>query len=142
MKRIISLFLLCLACASCFAQVPANNTTTLLASATYTAATINSPDQINYNFRGCHVIIQVTTATTGNYTPHIQGLDPVTGLYYDILVGAAISTTGTTVLKVYPGIATIANGAASDLLPAKWRVQMIGASTPSMIFSVSANLEL
>lgn len=141
MKRIISLIVLCFACASCFAQVT-NTSGSPLPLATYTAATVNSPDQLNYNYRGAHIIINVVTVTSGTYTPHIQAKDPISGLYYDLLVGTAISASGVTVLKVYPGIATLSNGSASDILPSVWRVQLIGASTPSMVLSVWSDLEL
>lgn len=138
MKYIFCLLLLLSSMAS--AQV-SNTVYTPLPSATQTAATVNSGQQSNSNYRGGHFIVNVTTATSGNYTPHIQGQDPSSGAWYDVLVGAAISTTGTTVLKVYPGIGVSANGSASDILPAVWRVQLIGASTPNMALSVGAYLE-
>jgi hypothetical protein len=47
----------------------------------------------------------------------MQGKDPVTETYYNILVGPAIAATGATILKIYPGIGTVVNGAASDVLP-------------------------
>jgi len=119
----------------------ANTSVTPLPLTTQTAATVNSPSQTNTNYRGGHFIIKVVTATSGTYTPRIQGYDPISQAWYDILVGSAISAAGTTVLKVYPGIGVVANGSASDILPLTWRVQLIGASTPNMIFSVSAYLE-
>ena len=75
----------------------------LLSSAARTVETA-SEDQTNHGARGGHFIIKVTALTAGaSITPHIQGKNPVTGDYYDVLVGAAIVATGTTVLKVYPG---------------------------------------
>lgn len=142
MKKILSFIALCLLCFSTMAQQLSNTTFTPLPFGTYTATTVNSIDQVNYNYRGAHIIINVTTATSGNYTPHIQAKDPVSGLYYDLLVGTAISSAGVTVLKIYPGMTATANVSASDMLPLTWRVQMIGASTPSAVFSVSAFLGL
>jgi len=133
--------ILCFVSSLAFSQV-ANTTYQPLPLATQTATTVNSPVQNNFNYRGGHFIINVVTATSGNYTPHIQAQDPISGIWYDILVGSAISTVGTTVLKVYPGIGASANASASDILPLTWRVQLIGASTPSMVISVSAYLEL
>lgn len=141
MKRFSIFLAMCIACFAASAQVT-NTTAVPLPAATYTATTVNSPDQVNGNYRGVHIIINVVTATSGTYTAHVQGKDPVTGLYYDILVGSAISSAGVTVLKVYPGIAVLANGAASDIIPQTWRVQMIGASTPSAVLSVSAYMEI
>lgn len=141
MKRFLLFIVSVFLCLQSSAQVT-NTASTPLPSATYTVTTVNSGDQVNSSYRGLHIIVSVATATSGTYTPHIQGKDPVSGVYYDILVGSAISATGTTVLKVYPGIAVLANGAASDILPQTWRVQLIGASTPSMVLSVEAYLEL
>jgi hypothetical protein len=121
------------------AQAP-NTSITALRSEARTDATVNSIDMGNFGYRGAHFTVNVTTATSGTYTPKIQGKDPISGTYYDILVGPAISTTGITILKIYPGINSITNGAASDILPATWRVQLIGASTPNMVLSVATYL--
>lgn len=134
------LFLLLVFISSLACAQTSNATYTPFPSATQTAATVNSGQQSNSNYRGGHFIVNVSTATSGNYTPHIQGQDPVSGAWYDVLVGPAISTTGTTILKVYPGIGIVTNGAAPDILPAVWRVQLIGASTPNMALSVDAYL--
>ena len=138
MKKILALLMFLITCAA-IGQVT-NISITPLPSATYTATTVNSPDQTNANFKGGHIIIYVASVNSGTYTPKIQGKDQVSGLYYDILTGSAISASGTTVLKVYPGIGVVANGSASDILPAVWRVQLNGASTPSMVLSVQANM--
>lgn len=115
-----------------------NEEITLLSSSARTSTT-NSSDQTNYNSRGLHVIIDVTSVTaTPSITPKIQGKDPVSGNYYDVLVGSAITTTGTNVIKVYPGIATVSNGAASDILPLTWRVRVEHADTDSITYSVGA----
>jgi hypothetical protein len=136
MKIVKLLFLtLLLACGSAWAQSP-NLSGIVIPSAATSAATVNSPDISNLNYRGAHIIINVSAYTSGNYTPKIQAKDPVSGGYYDLLVGPAISATGMTVLKIYPGSATSPNGAAADFLPRTWRVQLNGASTPSMTFSV------
>lgn len=103
-------------------------------------ATVNSADQINADGRGVHVIIDVTVdPAAASVTPTIQGRDPLSGVYYDILVGNAITAVGTTILKVYPGIGAVANGAASDVLPRTWRVRMVHADDDSITYSVGAN---
>jgi hypothetical protein len=107
-------------------------------SGTTTSQTFN-----NYEHRGAHVLIDVTVAPgTDTVTPKIQGYDPTTDTYYDILVGSAIDATGTTVLKVYPGIAAVANGSASDFLPTAWRVVMTHSAATDFTYSVSVNLEV
>ena len=70
--------------------------------------------------------------------PTIQGKDHLSGKYYDLLVGVAITAIGTTILKVYPGIMASANVAASDILPLTWRVQFVHADVDSITYSVSA----
>ncbi len=117
-----------------------NGNVTVLVSEARTA-TVDSPDQANQEVRGLHVIIDVTSITTApSVVPKIQGKDSLSGKYYDVLVGAAIVATGTTVLKVYPGIAASANVAASDILPAVWRVRMEHANADSITYSVGATV--
>lgn len=119
---------------------PRNAELTLLASAARTA-TLDSPDQDNPEAKGVHVIIDVTLdPALASVVPTIQGKDPASGKYQDILEGVAITATGTTVLKVYPGIAASANVAASDILPKTWRVRMAHADADSITYSVGANL--
>lgn len=125
----------------CNAQM-VNGSAILLSATAETGTTINLPSQFNSNYRGTQVVINVSAYTSGNYTPHIQGLDIVSGNWYDILVGQSISSTGETIIKVYPGIGALLNAATPDILPQQWRVQLIGASTPSMTISVSAFLEI
>lgn len=122
---------------STFDRRRANISGTLLASAARTATT-SSADQTNYNGRGCHVIINATaSAATPSVVPTIEGKDAVTGNYYTILTGTAITGAGTTVLKVYPGITPVANGAASDMLPRVWRLTMTAADADSLTYSAA-----
>jgi hypothetical protein len=111
----------------------------ILASAARTA-TATGADQADPNAEGLHLIINVTAVTaTPSVVPTIQGKSPV-GTYYDVLVGAAITATGTTVLKIGPGIAAVANAAAADILPDTWRVVLTHADADSITYSVAAVL--
>lgn len=130
--RIIAIAVLLIAPAV-FAQQAIQGT--LLASTPRTA-TASSADINNLGNRGTHIIINVSAYTSGTWTPRIQGKNPITGVYYDILVGSGITGTGVTVLKVYPGMTAAANLAASDALPKTWRLQMTGTLTPVATFSV------
>lgn len=117
-----------------------NTEVTVLASAARTA-TVDSADQTNHNARGAHVIIDVTAITaTPSITPKIQVKDPASAKYYDVLVGVAITAVGTTVIKVYPGIAASANAAASDILGRTWRVRVEHADADSITYSVGAHV--
>lgn len=116
-----------------------NFNTVILPSAARTT-TVNSAILKNSEFRGAHFIIDVTAITdTPSVVPTIQGYDAVSGKYYTILTGAAIVATGTTVLKVYPGITAAANLSVSDVLPSDFRVIMTAADTDSMTYSISAS---
>ena len=118
-----------------------NNTNlVLLSSAARTAAT-TSTDITNTDYRGCHIIIDVTVdPASASITPTIQGLDSVSGKYYTLLVGSAITAVGTTVLRIYPGLVASANVTVNDILPNKFRVSMAVADTDSITYSVSATL--
>lgn len=110
---------------------------TLLTSAARTV-TIASSDVTNTSYRGAHIVVNVTSYTSGTWTPTIQGKDPVSLNYYDICTGPAIAATGMTIIKVYPGVMAIAENAptCNDFLPRTWRINMVGATTPSATFSV------
>lgn len=117
---------------------------TLFASAARNADE-NSADQTNLRYRGLHLILDVTAfAGDDSFTFTIQGKDPASGKYYDLLASAAISTTGTTVLKLYPGLTAAANSVENDLLPRTWRVKadytQAGAAADTLTFSVGAVL--
>lgn len=119
------------------ARAQSNVIGTLLGSAARTTTT-DSADVNNTSYRGAHIVINVTSYTSGQWTPVVQGKDPISGNYYTILTGPTISATGTTVIKVYPGL--MAQSAddpiANDFLPRTWRVRMSGGATPSATYSV------
>jgi hypothetical protein len=137
MKRILVAFLLAAVALSAFGQ-SRNQSGTLIASQSSTA-TITGQDMSNTNYAGVHVIVDVTAITTGTLTPKIQGKDPASGKYYDLLIGAAIAGTGTTVLKVYPGILASGSVAAQDILPTTWRVVLTKSDASSWTYSVGYN---
>ena len=103
--------------------------------------TNNSGDLTNSGHRGCHVIIDVTAITASpSIVPTIQGKDSVSGKYYTLLVGAAITATGTTVLRVHPDLAPSANLIADDIVPSKFRILMTHADADSATYSVGVSL--
>ena len=117
-----------------------NTNNTLLASAARTAA-INSADFVNYNARGIHIITDISALTaTGQITVTLEGKDPISGNYYDLLIGATLTTTGTSILKLYPGITASANASASDILPRDFRVSVAVANAVSITYSIAGVL--
>lgn len=111
---------------------------TILASAVR-ATTTTSSDIVRTTERVIHVVIK-TSAVPGvdTITPKIQGMDSL-GNYYDLLVGSAISTTGTVVLKVGPGLGVIAAGAAADMIPDVYRVVITHSAGTNFTYTVAIN---
>jgi len=115
---------------------------TLLASAVR-AADNNTPDQVNYNHRGVIVVVDMTVVPGVDIvTPKIQGKDPVSGKYYDILAGVGIVAVSTVVLRVFNGITVTANLAVSDLLPRTWRLFMDHSAATNFTYSAGGILLL
>ena|SRR5258708_33467145 len=111
---------------------------TILSLAARTTTTTTS-DIVKSTEKGLHFILNVTVVPgVDTITPKIQGKDSL-GNYYDVLVGSAVSTTGITVLKLSPGIATVANGAAADILPDVYRVIITASGSGSFTYSLTAN---
>ena len=107
---------------------------------TYTAAGAGTTtsDQLHTG-KGLLLYIDITAVGgTPTLTVTIQGRSP-TGVYHTILASAALSATGLTVLKVYPGLTAAANAAANDLIPEVYRVSsVIGGTTPSITATIHA----
>lgn len=114
----------------------------LLPSAARTVTT-NSTLRTNRNWKGLHCVIDVTAFGGGlGIVPRLQAQAPFVsgGTFYDILVGTTIVATGVIVLKLYPGIAIIPGGAASDILPRLWRFQMTALDATSHTYVVEAEM--
>ena len=110
---------------------------TVLPTAARTAAQTSPAVGMERSENSAHVIIDVTAIThTPVLTPTIQGFDPTSSKWYDILVATPISTVGTTVLKVGPGLGAIVGATAADILPQQWRVSIAVADTDSATYSV------
>lgn len=101
----------------------ANATLTALVLSNATASA-NGPDLENIGHKGAVVVIDVTsiTGTTPTATFTLQGKDPASGKYYTILASSALNATGTTTLKVHPGLTAAANSVANDIVPRCFRV--------------------
>lgn len=89
----------------------------------------------NHNYRGVHVAVDITamSGTLPVLTIYIEGLDTASGKWYTLLASAALNLTGLNLLTIYPGVATVANVAVSQVLPATWRIRWtisgVGATT-------------
>ena len=99
-------------------------------------------DQTNYNHRGAIIVLDMTSVGTGNVTLSVQGKDALSGKYYTIFTGAAISTNSTNVYTIYPGATATANVAVSYPLPRTWRVTVTANNANATTYTVGASLIL
>lgn len=97
-------------------------------------------DQTNYNHRGIIAVLDMTVVGTGSVTLEIDGKDPVSGKYYTLLTGAAVTTNSTNIYRVYPGLTAAANATANDVLPRTWRLKLTANNSNSATYSVGAML--
>jgi hypothetical protein len=116
-----------------------NSEGTLLASAARTATTAFA-NQVNYNAQGVKIIVRVSAIGTGNLTPALRGIDPVSGVEYNLLgTVTAITAAGTYVYEVMPG----ASGTTSEIplksssgLPRTWGGRITSSDGSSWTYSV------
>lgn len=94
------------------------------------AGTVNSSDIVNVNGKGVNIGINTTVDAAGAYTVAIQGKDIASGTYYNILTSASLTTTGFTLLSIYPGLTAANNTVANAFLPRTWRVQVVVTTGP------------
>lgn len=91
--------------------------------------------------RGVDVIIDVTAVgVTPSVVFNIEGHDATSGKWYTILASAAITATGITVLRVFPGGPATANVAANAALPRIWRLAPVHGNATTITYSAAANL--
>lgn len=82
-------------------------------------------------------IIDVTAVTaTPSVVFTIQGVEPISGNVYTILASAAITATGTTVLRVHPSLTASANAIAKDILPMGINIAAVHADADSITYSI------
>lgn len=116
-----------------------NQNISFLASASRTT-TQTQADQTNFNARGIHVVVDMTVVGTGSITLTIQGKDEVSGKYYTLLAGAAITTNVTNVYKVFPGAPVTANVSANDMVPRTYRLLVTANNANAATYSVGYSL--
>lgn len=106
-------------------------------------AAFTSPDQLNVNGHALHVITNLTTLTGGtspSITVTVNGKS-ASGVYYPLLVGAAIAAVGTQVLKIGPALTAAANSIANDWVPRTFQVVVTVAGAPTgLAYTVDYNL--
>lgn len=82
-------------------------------------------------------IINVSAATaTPSVVFTVSGVDPVSEAEFTIIESAAITGTGTTVLRVFPGATASANVTVNDMLPEGINVAAVHADSDSITYTV------
>lgn len=101
------------------------------------ARTTTSSATFNTNCIGGVFTINVTAASaTPSVVFSIIGTDPASLAEWTILASAAITGTGTTVLRVHPSLTAAANTVAKDVLPQAIKVTATHADADSITYSV------
>lgn len=95
-------------------------------------------------YKSLHLVIDVTAVTaTPSVVCTVDGYDPISGKYYNIITSAALTDSGspyTRVLRVGQGLTAAANLVVLDVLPSIIRVTMTHGDTDSITYSVAATL--
>lgn len=89
----------------------------------------------NHNYCGAHIAVDITaiSGTLPVLTVYIEGHDTASGKWYTLLASAALSLTGLNLLTIYPGVATVANVAVAQVLPATWRIRYTISGTGAAV---------
>ena len=106
-------------------------------------ARIATPTPADVDMGRAHGMVVIVDVTAASDTPsvvfNVDGFDPVSQKTWTLLDSAAITGTGTTVLKVGPGLTASANAVADDLIPAIVRIAPVHADADSITYTVTAH---
>lgn len=112
---------------------------TAFASASRGVATVTF-DVTNAMGKGIQVFTDLTVlGASSTVTVTIQGKDPVSGKFFTLLAGTAISTVSSQMLTVYPGLTAAAGSVATQVVPRSIRISVavaVAASTFSVGYSL------
>lgn len=117
-----------------------NRDFTIASSQTVTGAG-QTADQLNLMHLGAAFFVNVSaiSGTGATLTPILEGKDPVSGSYFTILTGPAITAAGISVLQAFPGMIAVANQIANSILPRQFRIRWtLAGTTPSATFSIGS----
>lgn len=120
-----------------FNNIDVSALTSLARTATTTVA-----DQTNHNHRGIIVTLDATVnaGSAGSITLSINGKDVLSGKYYLMLAGVAVTTVGTSQYTIYPGLTTAANVTANGILPRTFQIVVTANNGNPVTYSVGYTL--
>ena len=86
-------------------------------------------------------IIDITAGATisDTITVIIEGFDPASKKYYNILTSVVLDAVSTTILKVGMEYTDAANTKAEDFLPRKYRIAVNKNNTTPITYSIGGN---
>ena len=115
---------------------------TILKSAARTATpTISVLIFNNQKLTDIHITIDATDLTlTPSVQPALQGQDPTSGKWYDLIDAiSAITTISITTIKFGENTVAVANNANQGFIPENLRLTMTHADTDSITYSIGIN---
>ena len=93
------------------------------------------------NVRGAIITIDVTAiSVTPSVVFTISGIDLLSWKIYTILVSAAITATGTTVLRIHPSLTAVNDLVANDMIPSNFRITPVHGDSDSITYTVGVEL--
>ena len=106
-------------------------------------ARVATPSVVDVDMGRAHGMVVIIDVTAASDTPsvvfNVDGFDPLSGKTWTLLDSAAITGTGTTILKVAPGLTASANAVATDMIPAVVRIAPIHADADSITYTVTVH---
>ncbi len=87
------------------------------------------------------VVLGVTTIVAGaSVTVAVSGVDSASGTTWPLISSAAVTATGTVVVKIAPGITPSTNVAVADILPPDVQVTVTHANADSITYALTAHV--
>jgi hypothetical protein len=109
------------------------DTNALIALSSQGPGQITSTDQVNMNYRGLILGINLTTMTNASVVVAVRGRDAVSGQYYTLFqTPQALTAVEFQQLTVYPGTFGV-NQASASPLPATWGVLVTISGTGAIV---------
>ena len=106
-------------------------------------ARVATPSVVDVDMGRAHGMVVIIDVTAASDTPsvvfNVDGFDPLSGKTWTLLDSAAITGTGTTILKVAPGLTASANAVATDMIPAIVRIAPVHADADSITYTVTVH---
>lgn len=97
--------------------------------------------QTNANARGVELFLNVSAVSaTPSIVLKVEGRDPVSLGYFNLLTSSAITAVGLYRFVIYPGIDAVANVKVNDVLTRTWRCLVEHADGDSITYSIGAYL--